>query len=67
MFQSIINLRIAYKLGHSAKKDVAHYFGTIGVTPKSMKPFRILTESFDNDLELSYDLELEEGLTKELH
>ena len=49
-----------------AKKDVAHYFGTIGVAPKSMKPFRILTDSFDNDLELSYDLELEEGLTKEI-
>ena len=31
-----------------------------------MKPFRILTDSFDNDLELSYDLELEEGLTKEI-
>jgi predicted glycogen debranching enzyme len=31
-----------------------------------MKPFRILTDSFDNDLELSYDLDLEEGLTKEI-
>ena len=49
-----------------AKKGVAHYFGTIGISPKTLKPSKILTDSFDNDLELSYDIELEEGLTKEL-
>lgn len=49
-----------------AKKGVAHYFGTIGISPKTFKPSKILTDSFDNDLELSYDIELEEGLTKEL-
>src|SRR5919109_3710196 len=49
-----------------AKKGVAHYFGTIGISPKSLKPSKILTDSFDNDLELSYDVELEEGLTKEI-
>jgi len=49
-----------------AKKGVAHYFGTIGISPKNLKPSKILTDSFDNDLELSYDVELEEGLTKEI-
>jgi len=36
----------------------AQYFGTIGVAPKSLKPRKILVDSFDNDLELSYDLEV---------
>ena len=49
-----------------AKKEVAHYYGTIGIVPKQLKPSRILTDSFDNDLELSYDLEIEEGNTKEI-
>src|SRR6266540_1712704 len=49
-----------------AKKDVAHYFGTIGIAPGNLKPTRVLTDSFDNDLELSYDLALEEDLTKEI-
>src|SRR5918994_428964 len=49
-----------------AKKGVAHYFGTIGISPKNLKPSKILTDSFDNDLELSYDVELEEGVTKEI-
>ena len=49
-----------------AKKGVAHYFGTIGISPKNLKPSKILTDSFDNDLELSYDIELQEGLTKEI-
>ena len=29
--------------------------------PKDLKPSKILTDSFDNDLELSYDFKLEEG------
>ncbi len=49
-----------------AKKEVAHYFGTIGVAPGNLKPTRVLTDSFDNDLELSYDLILEENLTREI-
>jgi glycogen debranching enzyme len=49
-----------------AKKDVAHYFGTIGVAPGNLKPTRVLTDSFDNDLELSYDLILDENLTREI-
>ncbi|HEX6067792.1 MAG TPA: hypothetical protein VFZ05_03235, partial [Nitrososphaera sp.] len=36
----------------------AQYFGTIGVAPKSLRPRKILVDSFDNDLELSYDLEV---------
>ncbi|HEX9677670.1 amylo-alpha-1,6-glucosidase [Nitrososphaera sp.] len=36
----------------------AQYFGTIGVAPKDLEPRRILTDSFDNDLELSYDVEV---------
>jgi hypothetical protein len=41
-----------------AKKEVAHYYGTIGIAPGNLKPTRVLTDSFDNDLELSYDLVL---------
>jgi hypothetical protein len=37
------------------------YFGTIGVAPKSLKPSRVITDSFDNDLEISYDFEMVEG------
>ncbi len=48
------------------KKDKVQYFGAIGVTPKDLRPSKILTDSFDNDLELSYDVELEEGKTIKL-
>jgi glycogen debranching enzyme len=37
------------------------YFGTIGVAPKSLKPSRVVTDSFDNDLEISYDFSITEG------
>jgi glycogen debranching enzyme len=42
------------------------YFGVIGIFPKSLKPKRMLTDSFDNDLELSYDIEVVTGKTTEL-
>jgi hypothetical protein len=42
------------------KKDKVQYFRTIGIMPKSLKPSKILTGSFDNDIELSYDFKLEE-------
>ncbi|MFL6476649.1 MAG: amylo-alpha-1,6-glucosidase [Nitrososphaera sp.] len=45
------------------KKDKIQYFGAIGVMPRRLKPSKILTDSFDNDLELSYDLQLQEGKT----
>nr|MDQ4050399.1 hypothetical protein [Thermoproteota archaeon] len=45
----------------NTNKDKVQYFGAIGIMPKNLKPTKILTDSFDNDLELSYDLELEEG------
>jgi GH15 family glucan-1,4-alpha-glucosidase len=48
------------------KKDKMQYFGAIGVMPKNLRPSKILTDSFDNDLELSYDLKLEEGKTIKL-
>jgi hypothetical protein len=48
------------------KKDKMQYFGAIGVMPKNLRPSKILTDSFDNDLELSYDIELEEGKTIKL-
>jgi predicted glycogen debranching enzyme len=48
------------------KKDKVQYFGTIGLMPKKLKPSKILTDSFNNDLELSYDVELEEGKTIKL-
>ena len=50
----------------AARKDIAHYFGTIGIAPKNLKPSKVLTDSFDNDLELSYDLEIESGKSREI-
>jgi glycogen debranching enzyme len=44
----------------NTRKDKMQYFGVIGVMPKDLRPSKILTDSFDNDLELSYDLKLEE-------
>ncbi|MGI0037855.1 MAG: amylo-alpha-1,6-glucosidase [Nitrososphaera sp.] len=37
------------------------YFGTIGIAPKTLKPSRVVTDSFDNDLEISYDFSVTEG------
>ena len=44
----------------NTRKDKMQYFGVIGVMPKDIRPSKILTDSFDNDLELSYDLKLQE-------
>ncbi len=50
------------QISTAAQKGVdVQYFGTIGVAPGSMKPDRILTDSFDNDFELSYDFKIETG------
>ena len=43
------------------KEKLVEYFGTIGIAPRSVKPASLLTDSFDNDLELAYDIEIEEG------
>jgi glycogen debranching enzyme len=50
----------------ATQKDKVQYTGVIGVMPKKLKPSRILTDSFTNDLELSYDIRLEEGETIKL-
>ena len=50
----------------AAKKGIAHYYGAIGAAPKSLKPSKVLMDSFDNDLEISYDLDIEPGKTCEL-
>jgi GH15 family glucan-1,4-alpha-glucosidase len=50
----------------ATQKDKVQYIGVIGVMPKKLKPSRILTDSFNNDLELSYDIGLEEGETIKL-
>src|SRR3712207_946951 len=44
----------------NTRRDKMQYFGAIGIMPKDIRPSKILTDSFDNDLELSYDLKLEE-------
>ena len=36
-------------------------YGTICVAPKSLRPSRVITDSFDNDLEISYDFQMAEG------
>jgi hypothetical protein len=51
----------------AAPKDTGvQYSGVIGAAPRNLKPSRILTDSFANDLELSYDLKVETGKTVEL-
>ncbi|HZD35730.1 MAG TPA: amylo-alpha-1,6-glucosidase [Nitrososphaeraceae archaeon] len=50
----------------ASKKGIAHYFGTIGIAPKDLKPSRILVDTFDNDLELSYDIEIPAAGTSEI-
>jgi GH15 family glucan-1,4-alpha-glucosidase len=50
----------------AARKGIAHYFGTIGIAPKELKPSRILVDTFDNDLELSYDIEIPAGGSSEI-
>ncbi len=40
------------------KHKQVQYFGTIGVAPKNLKPEKVLTDAFDNELELSYDVEV---------
>jgi len=54
------------KLETAARDIGAQYAGTIGIAPKTLKPSRILTDSYDNDLELSCDVQIEAGKTVEL-
>ncbi len=50
----------------ASRKGIAHYYGTIGVAPKDLKPVKVLTDSFDNDMEISYDIETSPGEVSEL-
>ncbi len=50
----------------SPKHTGVHYSGVIGAAPGNFTPSRILTDSFANDLELSYDVKIETGKTVEL-
>src|SRR5919197_661481 len=50
----------------AAKKDIAHYIGTIGLAPGNVRPSHVLKDSFDNDMELSYDLEIKTGRSTEI-
>jgi GH15 family glucan-1,4-alpha-glucosidase len=45
----------------ASRKGIAHYYGTIGVAPKELRPVKVLTDSFDNDMEMSYDIEIAPG------
>lgn len=42
----------------STETEKVQYFGTIGIAPSELAPSKVLTDSFDNDIELSYDLEI---------
>lgn len=37
------------------------YFGTIGIAPSNARPQRVVTDAFDNDLEISYDFHIRNG------
>ncbi len=45
------------------RRERVQYFGTIGVAPASLVPRKVLTDAFDNDIDMSYDLEIEAGKT----
>lgn len=42
----------------TAPQGPVQYFGTVGIAPKGMEPVKVLADAFDNDLELSYDLQI---------
>lgn len=65
-FSKFIDEENCLQVQTAARKGIAHYFGTIGISPKESKPSRILIDTFDNDLELSYDLEIPIGGTCEI-
>ena len=50
----------------ASRKGIAHYFGAIGVAPKELRPVKVLTDSFDNDMEISYDIEITPGEVRNL-
>ena len=65
-FSKLLTRDNCLQIQTAAKKNLAHFYGTIGVAPKSMRPSRVLMDSFDNDLEISYDLDIEAGNPSEL-
>jgi glycogen debranching enzyme len=65
-FSKLLTRDNCLQIQTAAKKNLAHFYGTIGVAPKNMRPSRVLMDSFDNDLEISYDLDIEAGNTREL-
>ncbi len=65
-FSKLLTRDNCLQIQTAAKKNLAHFYGTIGVAPKTLRPSRVLMDSFDNDLEISYDLDLEAGTTSEL-
>src|SRR5919108_52772 len=50
----------------ASRRGIAHYYGTIGVAPKELRPVKVLTDSFDNDMEISYDIEIRPGEVRNL-
>src|ERR671930_1847408 len=65
-FSRLLKADNCLQIETSSRKGIARYFGTIGVAPQSLRPSKVLTDSFDNDLELSYDLEIESCRTREI-
>src|SRR3989442_208337 len=65
-FSKLLTRDNCLQIQTAAKKNLAHFYGTIGVAPKTLRPSRVLMDSFDNDLEISYDLDIEAGNTSEL-
>jgi GH15 family glucan-1,4-alpha-glucosidase len=65
-FSKLVTRDNCLQIQTAAKKNLAHFYGTIGVAPKTLRPSRVLMDSFDNDLEISYDLDIEAGNTSEL-
>jgi glycogen debranching enzyme len=65
-FSKLLKTDNCLQIETSSRKGIARYFGTIGVAPQNLRPSKVLTDSFDNDLELSYDLEIESGKTREI-
>ena len=65
-FSKMIKTDNCIQIQTAAKNGLAHYYGTIGVSPKTQRPYKVLMDSFDNDLELSYNVQIQSNKASEI-
>src|SRR5918912_3987138 len=65
-FSKMIKTDNCIQIQTAAKNGLAHYYGTIGLSPKTQRPYKVLMDSFDNDLELSYNVQIQSNKASEI-